>query len=154
MTVIIKLQAVMAVRRLKPQDILRLKMSSQRETVKIEQYNIGLACIIYSHICLCFKASLSSPLSIIIIAGIDQTGVQLYQVDPSGTFFRGAGFAIGQYSDIALDVLQREYSADMNIEQAIQLGNKAIEKALGERPLVETGIVTAKDGSFRKLVNN
>jgi proteasome alpha subunit len=43
----------------------------------------------------------------IIIAGIDQTGVQLYQVDPSGTFFRGAGFAIGQYSDIALDVLER-----------------------------------------------
>jgi proteasome alpha subunit len=42
----------------------------------------------------------------------------------------------------------------MNIEQAIQLSNKAIEKALGERPLVETGIVTAKDGSFRKLVNN
>ena len=90
----------------------------------------------------------------IIIAGIDQTGVQLYQVDPSGTFFRGAGFAIGQYSDIALDVLQREYNVDMSMEQAIQLSNKAIEKALGERPLVETGIVTAKDSSFRKLVNN
>jgi 20S proteasome alpha/beta subunit len=41
-----------------------------------------------------------------------------------------------------------QYSADMNIEQAIQLSNKAIEKALGERPLVETGIVTAKDGSW------
>jgi proteasome alpha subunit len=90
----------------------------------------------------------------IIIAGIDQTGVQLYQVDPSGTFFRGAGFAIGQYSDIALDVIQREYSADMSVEQAIRLGNKGIEKALGEKPLVETGIVTAKDGYFRKLVNN
>jgi proteasome alpha subunit len=90
----------------------------------------------------------------IIIAGIDQTGIQLYQVDPSGTFFRGAGFAIGQYSDIALDVIQREYSADMSTDQAIQLSNKAIEKALGERPLVEAGIITAKDGSFRKLVNN
>src|SRR5581483_10189112 len=29
----------------------------------------------------------------VIIAGADQTGVQLYQVDPSGTFFRGSGFA-------------------------------------------------------------
>jgi proteasome alpha subunit len=89
-----------------------------------------------------------------IIAGVDQTGVQLYQVDPSGTFFRGAGFAIGQYSDIALDVIQKGYSADMSMEQAVQLSNKAIEKALGEGPLVETGIVTAKDGSFKKLVNN
>jgi proteasome alpha subunit len=89
-----------------------------------------------------------------IIAGVDQTGIQLYQVDPSGTFFRGAGFAIGQYSDIALDVIQKGYSADMSMEQAVQLSNKAIEKALGERPLVETGVVTAKDGSFKKLVNN
>jgi proteasome alpha subunit len=90
----------------------------------------------------------------IIIGGIDQTGVQLYQVDPSGTFFRGAGFAIGQNSDIALDVIQREYTPDMSTQQAMQLSNKAIEKAVGEGPLVETGIVTAKDGSFKKLVNN
>src|ERR1051325_9215234 len=90
----------------------------------------------------------------IIIAGIDQAGVQMFQVDPSGTFFKGAGFAIGQYSDIALDVIQREYSADMTMEQASHLSNIAIEKALGERPLVETGIITAKDGYFKKLVNN
>jgi proteasome alpha subunit len=90
----------------------------------------------------------------IIIGGIDQTGVQLYQVDPSGTFFRGAGFAIGQYSDIALDVIQREYTTDMSIQQAMQLSNKAIEKAVGEQPLVETGLITTKDASFKKLVNN
>jgi len=90
----------------------------------------------------------------IIIAGIDQTGVQMYQVDPSGTFFRGAGFAIGQYSDIALDVIQKEYSIEMDVEQAIQLSNKAIEKVLGERPMVQTGIITTKDGSFKRVVNN
>jgi proteasome alpha subunit len=42
----------------------------------------------------------------------------------------------------------------MDVEQAIQLSNKAIEKALGERPMVETGIITAKDGLFKKIVNN
>jgi proteasome alpha subunit len=88
----------------------------------------------------------------VIIAGVDQTGVQLYQVDPSGTFFRGSGFAIGKSSDIALDVVQREYSADMSIEQATALSNKAIEKALGEIPVVEIGVVSAKDGRrFQKL---
>lgn len=87
-----------------------------------------------------------------IIAGVDQTEVQLYRVDPSGTFFRGSGFAIGMSSDIALDVVQREYSADMSIEQAAALSNKAIEKALGERPVVEIGVVSAKDGRrFQKL---
>src|SRR5919204_1523732 len=87
----------------------------------------------------------------VIVAGVDQTGVQLYQVDPSGTFMRGSGFAIGQSADIALDVLQREYSADMSIEQAVELSNKAIEKALGERSVVEVGRVTVQDKQFQKL---
>jgi proteasome alpha subunit len=88
----------------------------------------------------------------VIIAGVDQTGVQLYQVDPSGTFFRGSGFAIGQSADVALQVLQREYSADISIDQAVALSNKAIERALGEQPIVEIGVVSAKDGGkFQKL---
>jgi proteasome alpha subunit len=88
----------------------------------------------------------------VIIAGVDPAGVQLYQVDPSGTFFRGSGFAIGQSAEVALDVLQREYSADMSIDQAVALSNKAIERALGERPIVEIGVVNAKEGSrFQKL---
>lgn len=86
-----------------------------------------------------------------IVAGHDQTGVQLYQVDPSGTFMRGSGFAIGQSSDIALDVVQRDYSADMSVEQAVALSNKAIEKALGERPVVEVGVVSAQEKQFQKL---
>lgn len=85
----------------------------------------------------------------VIVAGADQTGVHMYQVDPSGTYFRGAGFAIGQSADSALDVIQREYSADMTVEQATELANKAIEKALGERPVVEVGVV--REGQFRKL---
>jgi proteasome alpha subunit len=87
----------------------------------------------------------------VIVAGVDQMGVQLYQVDPSGTFMRGSGFAIGQSADIALDVVQREYSADMSVEQAVELSNKAVEKALGERPVVEVGVVTTQDRQFQKL---
>lgn len=86
----------------------------------------------------------------VIVAGIDPTGIQLYQVDPSGTFMRGSGFAIGQSADVALDVLQQEYSADMSVEQAVALSDKAIERALGEKPVVEVGVVTAKDRQFQK----
>jgi proteasome alpha subunit len=87
----------------------------------------------------------------VIVAGIDQTGIQLYQVDPSGTFMRGSGFAIGQSADVALDVLQQEYRADMTVEQAVELSDKAIERALGEKPVVEVGVVTTKDRQFQKL---
>jgi proteasome alpha subunit len=88
----------------------------------------------------------------IIIAGMDQMGTQLYQVDPGGTYFRGSAFTIGQFSDSALSLIQQEYSADMSSEQAIQLSKKAIERATGEdKPLVGIGIVHAEEGKFKKL---
>lgn len=86
----------------------------------------------------------------VIVAGADQMGIHMYQVDPSGTYFRGSGFAIGQSSDTALDVIQREYSADMTVEQAVALSDKAIERALGERPVVEVGVVTTKEKQFKR----
>lgn len=87
----------------------------------------------------------------ILVAGTDPTGIQMYQVDPSGTFFKGQAFAIGQESDKALDVIQQKYSADMNVEQAVQLSNEAIEHALNERPIVEHGVVSADNKTFKKL---
>jgi proteasome alpha subunit len=88
----------------------------------------------------------------IIIAGMDQMGTQLYQVDPGGTYFRGSAFTIGQFSDSALSLIQQEYSDDMSAEQAIQLSKKAIERAVGEdKPLVDIGIVHAEEGEFKKL---
>src|SRR6185312_14093522 len=86
----------------------------------------------------------------VIIAGTDQTGAQLYQVDPSGTFFRGSGFAIGQASEIALDTITKGYNKNLSLDQAIELGRKAIEKALGEKPIVETGIIEPGK-AFRKI---
>jgi proteasome alpha subunit len=88
-----------------------------------------------------------------IIAGLDPTGVQLYQVDPSGTYFSGSGFAIGQYSETAIDVIQKEYTEDITIDKAVQLSDRAIEKALGEKPPVERGLVTVKMSRFEKMVN-
>jgi proteasome alpha subunit len=85
----------------------------------------------------------------IIIAGVDENGIHLYRVDPSGTYLKGSGFAIGHASDVALDVIQKGYDTNMNIEQALKLSNEAIEKAIGEKPVVESGIVTSK--GFTKL---
>ena len=82
----------------------------------------------------------------IIIAGADESGLQLYQVDPSGTYLKGSGFAIGNASDTALEEIQKGYSKNMTVEQALELSNRAIEKAVGERSVVESGIVTTKDG--------
>ncbi len=122
-------------------DTLRLESQKHRLTyetpIDVDSLAKHLSSFLHNYTTYAVRPQAAS----IIIAGEDQTGVQLYQVDPSGTFFRGSGFAIGQASDSALDVITREYSKDMKLEQAIELGRKAIEKALGEKPIVETGII-------------
>ena len=90
----------------------------------------------------------------IIIAGVDENGIHLYRVDPSGTYLKGGGFAIGHASDVALDVIQKDYDANMNIEQALKLSNEAIEKAIGEKPVVGSGIVTSKGFTKIKTENS
>lgn len=84
----------------------------------------------------------------IIIAGSDESGIQLYQVDPGGTYLKGSGFAIGYSSDIALDVIQKGYDKNMTPKEALDLTKSAIEKSIGEKPVVESGMVTL--GGFSK----
>jgi proteasome alpha subunit len=131
-------------------DTLRLESQKHRLTyetpVDVDSLAKHLSSFLHNYTTYAVRPQAAS----VIIAGEDKTGIQLYQVDPSGTFFRGSGFAIGQSSEIALDVITKEYTKEINLDQAIELGRKAIERALGDKPIVETGIVEPGK-AFRKI---
>jgi proteasome alpha subunit len=88
----------------------------------------------------------------IILAGADELGVQLVQVDPSGTAFRGSGFAIGQGADDALDTVNKGYRPDLGLEEAIALTTKAIEDLNGGKGVIEHGVVRADTRRFEHIV--
>ena len=131
-------------------DTLRLESQKHRLTyetpIDIDSLAKHLSSFLHNYTTYAVRPQAAS----MIIVGEDQTGIQLYQVDPSGTFFRGSGFAIGQASETALEVITNGYRKDMNLDQAVELGRTAIEKALGEKPIVETGIVEPGK-AFRKI---
>ena len=131
-------------------DTLRLESQKHRLTyetpIDVDSLAKHLSSFLHNYTTYAVRPQAAS----VIITGEDQTGIQLYQVDPSGTFFRGSGFAIGQSSDIALEVITKGYSKEMKLEQAIELGRNAIEKALGEKPIVETGIIEP-GRAFRRI---
>jgi proteasome alpha subunit len=131
-------------------DTLRLESQKHRLTyetpIDVDSLAKHLSSFLHNYTTYAVRPQAAS----VIITGEDQTGIQLYQVDPSGTFFRGSGFAIGQASEIALDVITKEYNKEIKLEQAIELGRKAIEKALGDRPIVETGIIEPGQ-EFRRI---
>src|SRR2546430_1635097 len=84
----------------------------------------------------------------VVIAGVDALGVQLIQVDPSGTTFKGSAFAIGQSADEALDTIVKGYRPDLKVEQAIALSAQAIEAVNGGKTQIEHGVVTSSSKRF------
>jgi proteasome alpha subunit len=89
----------------------------------------------------------------IIIAGRDPTGLQMYQVDPSGTYFRGSGFAIGAGSERSLEVIQRGYRPNMNLQELIALGTNAIKTVTQDESQIELGLVSSATSRFEKLTS-
>lgn len=87
----------------------------------------------------------------IVLAGADELGVHLVQVDPSGTTFKGSGFSIGQYADEALEVVKNGYRPDLTVEQAMALSTQAIESVNGGKSQIEHGIVRADTKRFERL---
>jgi len=87
----------------------------------------------------------------VVLAGADELGIQLVQVDPSGTTFRGSGFAIGQSADEALDVIKNGYRPDMTLEQAMALTTQAVEGANGGKSQIEHGVVHRDTRRFERL---
>lgn len=64
-----------------------------------------------------------------MITGWDETGPQLYYVDDDGTRLKGDLFSVGSGSTYAYGVLDSEYSYDMSVDAAIELGKRAIYHA-------------------------
>ena len=86
----------------------------------------------------------------VLLAGVDDLGVQLIQVDPSGTTLKGSAFAIGQESDDALETIVKGYRPDLPAEDAIALTTQAIEGVNGGKSQIEHGIVTASAKRFER----
>jgi proteasome alpha subunit len=84
----------------------------------------------------------------VLLAGFDHLGIQLVQVDPSGTTFKGSAFAIGQSADDALESIVKGYRPDISVDGAIALVTQAIEGVNGGKSVIEHGIVTANSKKF------
>ena len=86
-----------------------------------------------------------------ILAGADELGIHLVQVDPSGTSFKGSGFAIGQYADDALETIHKGYRPDLSVEETIALNSQAIEGVNGGKTQIEHGVVRLGTKRFEHL---
>lgn len=64
-----------------------------------------------------------------MVTGWDETGPQLFYVDNDGTRLKGNLFSVGSGSTYAYGVLDNHYRKDLTVEEAIDLGKRAIYHA-------------------------
>jgi 20S proteasome subunit alpha 2 len=89
----------------------------------------------------------------LMLAGYDENGPQLYQVDPSGSYFAWKASAIGKNMVNAKAFLEKRYSEEMELEDAIHTALLTLKEGFeGELSgdNVEVGVV-GEDRVFRVL---
>lgn len=89
-----------------------------------------------------------------LIAGVDATGPKLVGTDPGGIYASYYAHAIGSGSQAAIEVLEKEYTHDSTLEEAIITSLKALSKGMGEKisiDNIEVALVDVKTKLFKKL---
>lgn len=73
----------------------------------------------------------------ILVAGIDNKTPRLFETDPTGIFFQYSATAIGEGEVEVEDILKKEYSPSITVEDGLKLSIKALKKVLGDNFSIE-----------------
>ncbi len=89
----------------------------------------------------------------LLVAGYDESGPHLYQVDPSGSYWAWKASAIGKNMINANTFLEKRYTKDIELEDAIHTAILTLKEGFDGQITednIELGIVT-NDHTFRVL---
>ena len=73
----------------------------------------------------------------LLIAGVDRNGPQLFQTDPSGTYFEWKARAIGSGGDTAMSTIKEQYHQNMSLAEAEKLVLQTLKQVMEEKLAVE-----------------
>jgi len=90
---------------------------------------------------------------VLIIAGIDEKGINLYGTDPSGSFLEYKAICEGEKSNNVTKYLDKNYKQNMNLENILKLALESLKKSTRKKineHNIEIAIIE-KNKPYRKL---
>lgn len=90
----------------------------------------------------------------LLIAGIDESGVKLFETDPTGIFFQYKATVIGEGETEIEELLRNEYRDDITLQEGIKLGLKGLSAFLGKDFSIERidgAYITVAERKFTRL---
>ena len=89
----------------------------------------------------------------LLLAGVDNGKPQLFETDPSGSFWEYNATAIGEGIEKVKEIFEKGYKDGMDLDQAVELGLKALYTGTQERfneQSIEVAYIDLK-GKFHKI---
>ena len=89
----------------------------------------------------------------LLIAGVDESGIHLYETDPSGVAIGYKAGGVGGGRSSVIEIFEDNFKEDMSRRQAILLGLYALEKVADHKfdgSIIEIGVIE-RDFGFQKL---
>ncbi len=69
----------------------------------------------------------------LLVTGIDESGMKLYQTDPTGIFFEYKAIAIGEYESEMFEILNKDFKESMSVEECLKMIIKALAKLIDKK---------------------
>ena len=104
---------------------------------------------------LCTQSGGLRPFGVaLLIAGVDEAGIKLFETDPTGIYFQYKASVIGEGEAVIEEILHKEYKENMSVEDGFKLGLRALQKFLGKDfniERVDGACVMADEKKYIKL---
>jgi proteasome alpha subunit len=89
----------------------------------------------------------------LLVAGVDEFGIHLFETDPSGALMAYKAGSIGAGRNTVIEIFEDKFEENISMNDSIMLGLEALQKATEGEPnvlSVEIGVVKVGE-TFRKL---
>jgi proteasome alpha subunit len=90
----------------------------------------------------------------LLIAGADETGVKLFETDPTGIYFQYKATAIGEGEIEVKNILAKEYKETLTLEEGMKIALLALKKTITDgfdAERIDCVFVTADKKEYQKV---
>ncbi len=94
------------------------------------------------------------PFGVSLIIGGVNDEPRLFMTEPSGIFFEYRAIAMGEHADEVMKILEKKYNYNMKLDEAINLGVKALKEVLKSKfhkERIDVAVIPMKTKKFKKV---
>lgn len=104
---------------------------------------------------LCTQSGGLRPFGVsLLVAGIDSTGMTLFETDPTGLYYQYRATVIGEGEPEIEEMLHKEYKESMTMDEGLQLAIKMLKKVLTDNfkaERIDAAVIPLKTKQMEKV---